>query len=175
MDISKIKPGDNLPEEINVVIEIPAHSSPVKYEVDKDSSSVFVDRFVNVPMYYPANYGFVPQTLSEDGDPIDVLVLTPVPVIVGCVIPCRPLDALDMSDESGRDLKLIAVPVAGMNSGYDDVQSVSQLAQNLLDQIVHFFEHYKKLEPGKWVKITGWTGKEKALFEILESVKRYPG
>lgn len=174
MDIAKLTAGDNPPEEINAVIEIPAHSPPVKYEMDKDSGSIRVDRFVNVPMHYPANYGFVPHTLSEDGDPIDVLVVTPTPVLNGCVVPCRPLDALDMSDESGRDLKIIAVPARRMNSGYDEVDSIDGLPRNLTDQIIHFFEHYKKLEPGKWVKVNGWLGKEAACSEILESIARCP-
>lgn len=173
MNIEKIPALDSTPDILNVVIEIPARADPIKYELDKDSSSVWVDRFMNVPMYYPANYGFVPQTLSEDGDPLDVLVITPLPLIVGCVIPSRPLGALDMSDESGRDVKLLAVPKKGMNSGYDHVDSVDQLEKNLIDQIVHFFEHYKKLEKNKWVKVEGWLDGDKMKQEIAESIKRY--
>ena len=172
MQLERLTPGDSVPDVLNVVIEIPAHAAPVKYEVDKKSGAVMVDRFINVPMYYPANYGFVPNTLSEDGDPLDVLVITPTPVAVGCVVPCRPIDALDMSDESGRDLKIVALPVRGMNGGYDDVETVEQLPGNLLDQMAHFFEHYKKLEPGKWVKIRGWLGADRTRAEILDSVRR---
>ena len=134
-----------------------------------------VDRFINVPMHYPANYGFVPNTLSEDGDPLDVLVITPTPLVVGCVVRCRPLAALDMSDESGRDLKIVAVPARGDNGGYDDVETVEQLPANLRDQIVHFFEHYKKLEPGKWVKVEGWLGAAEARREIMAGVRRHAG
>jgi len=173
--LDRLPPGDPVPDVLNVVIEIPAHAAPVKYEVDKKSGAVLVDRFINVPMYYPANYGFVPNTLSEDGDPLDVLVITPVPVAVGCVLPCRPIDALDMSDESGRDLKIVALPVRGMNGGYDEVETVAQLPANLVDQMVHFFEHYKKLEPGKWVKVEGWLGADKTRAEILDSVRRCTG
>ena len=173
MLIDRIPSGDKVPDILNAVIEIPAQSDPVKYEVEKDSGAVFVDRFMNVPMYYPCNYGFVPQTLSEDGDPLDILVVTPVPVMTGSVIPCRPLDALEMSDEAGRDLKLLAVPVPGMNGAYDDAQSAQDLPGNLLDQIIHFFEHYKALEPGKWVKVENWLGVEMAKQEIIDSVARY--
>ena len=175
MNVEKLTPGDNAPEEIIAIIEIPAHSAPVKYEVDKDSNSVFVDRFINVPMYYPVNYGFIPKTLSEDGDPVDVLVVTPTPLLTGSVIKCRPLDALDMSDESGRDLKLVAIPLKGMNSGYDDVESISDLPTNLVDQIIYFFEYYKKLEPKKWVEIIGWIGKDKARDEVRNCIARYSG
>ena len=173
MNIEKIPATDSTSDILNVVIEIPAHADPIKYELDKKSSSVWVDRFMNVPMYYPANYGFVPQTLSEDGDPLDVLVITPVPLLIGCVIPSRPLGALDMSDESGRDVKLLAVPKRGMNSGYDQVDSVDQLEKNLIDQIVHFFEHYKKLEKNKWVKVEGWLSSDQMKQEIEKSIKRY--
>ena len=175
MNLAELAPGDPLPEVLNVVVEIPAHAAPVKYEVDKKSGAVMVDRFINVPMHYPANYGFVPNTLSEDGDPLDVLVITPTPLVVGCVVRCRPLAALDMSDESGRDLKIVAVPARGDNGGYDDVETVEQLPANLRDQIVHFFEHYKKLEPGKWVKVEGWLGAAEARREIMAGVRRHAG
>ncbi len=173
MLIDKIPAGENVPDVLNAIIEIPARSDPVKYEIEKNSGAVFVDRFVNVPMYYPCNYGFVPQTLSEDGDPLDILVVTPVPVLTGSVIPCRPLDALEMSDEAGRDLKLLATPAPGMNGGYDDARSAAELPPDLLDQIVHFFEHYKALEPGKWVKVEGWLGAAAAKREIMNSVARF--
>ncbi len=173
MLIDKIPAGDNMPEVLNAIIEISAHSDPVKYEIEKDSGAVFVDRFINVPMYYPCNYGFIPETLSEDGDPLDVLVVTPVSVLTGSVVPCRPIDALEMSDEAGRDLKLMAVPAPGMNGGYDDAQSAADLPADLLDQIVHFFENYKALEPDKWVKVEDWIGAEAARREIIESIARY--
>ncbi len=175
MDIDKLSAGKNPPAEIVAIIEIPAHSEPVKYEVDKDTNSIFVDRFINAPVHYPANYGFIPKTLSEDGDPVDVLVITPTPLLTGSVIHCRPLDALDMKDESGRDLKLIAAPLKGMNSGYDDVESIDDLPANLTAQIVYFFEYYKKLEPEKWVEVVGWTGKDKACAEIRNCIARYSG
>lgn len=172
MLIENIPAGDNVPESLNAIIEIPACAEPVKYELEKDSGAVFVDRFINVPMHYPCNYGFIPHTLSEDGDPLDVLVVTPVPVLTGSVVPCRPLDALEMSDEAGRDLKLLAVPAPGMNGGYDDARSAQDLPSDLLDQIVHFFENYKALEPGKWVKVESWLGVEAALREVTEGVAR---
>lgn len=173
MLIDKIPAGDSVPEVLNAIIEISAHAAPVKYEIAKSSGAVFVDRFINVPMHYPCNYGFIPQTLSEDGDPLDVLVVTPVPVLTGSVVPCRPVDVLEMSDEAGRDLKLLAVPTSGMNGGYDDVESADDLPPGLLDQIVHFFENYKSLEPDKWVKVENWLGVEEARRQVLEGVKRF--
>lgn len=175
MDINKLTAGKNPPAKIIAVVEIPAYSEPIKYEVDKDTNSIFVDRFINAPVYYPANYGFIPKTLSEDGDPVDVLVITPTPLLTGSAIQCRPLDALDMKDESGRDLKLIAVPLKGMNSGYDNVESIDDLPADLTAQIVYFFEHYKKLEPGKWVEVIGWTGKDEAYAEVRSCIARYSG
>ena len=173
MLIDRISAGDRLPEVVNAIIEIPARFEPVKYEIEKNSGALVVDRFINVPMYYPCNYGFIPNTLSEDGDPLDILVITPVPLVPGAVIECRPVDALEMSDEAGRDLKLLAVPGAGMNSGYDEVESADDLPSDLLAQIVYFFEHYKALEPNKWVKVENWLGAEKARQEILDGVLRY--
>ena len=172
MLIENIPAGDAAPESLNAIIEIPACAEPVKYELEKDSGAVFVDRFINVPMHYPCNYGFIPHTLSEDGDPLDVLVVTPVPVLTGSVVPCRLLDALEMSDEAGRDLKLLAVPAPGMNGGYDGARSARDLPAGLLDQIVHFFENYKALEPDKWVKVEGWLGPETALREVTEGIAR---
>ncbi len=173
MLIDKISAGDSVPDTLNIIIEIPAHADPVKYEIEKDSGAAFVDRFMNVAMYYPCNYGFVPQTLSEDGDPLDALVITPVPVLTGAVVPCRVLDALEMSDEAGRDLKLVTVPAPGMNGGYDEAQSAADLPANLREQIVHFFENYKKLEPDKWVEVGSWLGPKEARREIMDSVARY--
>ncbi|MCC5792449.1 MAG: inorganic diphosphatase [Legionellaceae bacterium] len=173
MGLNQIKAGGKLPEEINVVIEIPMRGEPVKYEVDKESGSLFVDRFMATAMFYPANYGYVPQTLSEDGDPVDVLVVTPVPLISGAVIPCRPVGMLKMTDESGVDAKLIAVPLAKLSRLYDQVQSCHDLPSSLIHSIEHFFAHYKDLEEGKWVKIEGWDGPDAARREILASVERF--
>ena len=172
MQLDKISAGKDLPNEINVVIEIPAHSSPVKYEVDKDSSTLWVDRFMNVAMFYPCNYGFVPHTLSEDGDPVDVLVVTPVPVVSGSVIKCRPVGVLNMTDEAGPDAKIMAVPVTKLYAQYEDIQNVDDLPQVLLDQVKHFFEHYKALEKGKWVKVDGWADAAAAKQEITASYDR---
>ena len=165
--------GKNLPDEINVIIEIPAHADPVKYEVDKDSGAIFVDRFMATCMHYPCNYGYVPHTLSEDGDPVDVLVPTPFPLLAGSVIRCRPVGVLNMTDESGTDAKLIAVPVSKLTPIYDDVKDVDDVPALLKNQISHFFEHYKDLEKGKWVKIDGWADAAAAKQEITDSVTRY--
>lgn len=173
MSLNKVASGRDLPEEINVIIEIPAHAEPVKYEVDKDSGAIFVDRFMATCMHYPCNYGYVPHTLSEDGDPVDVLVPTPFPLMGGSVIRCRPVGVLKMTDESGTDAKLIAVPVSKLTPVYKDVHETKDLSELLLNQIEHFFEHYKDLEPGKWVKIDGWDNAEAAKKEITDSVARY--
>ena len=173
MSLNKVPAGNNLPEEINVIIEIPAHADPVKYEVDKDSGAIFVDRFMATCMHYPTNYGYVPHTLSEDGDPVDVLVPTPFPLLAGSVIKCRPVGVLNMTDESGTDAKILAVPVRKLTPIYQGVNEVSDMPELLLNQIQHFFEHYKDLESGKWVRIEGWKGAEEAKNEIVESVKRY--
>jgi inorganic pyrophosphatase len=173
MSLNKVPAGKNLPDEINVIIEIPAHSDPVKYEVDKESGAIFVDRFMATCMHYPCNYGYVPHTLSEDGDPVDVLVPTPFPLLGGSVIRCRPVGMLKMADESGQDAKLVAVPVDKLTPVYRDVKEATDLPQLLRDQIVHFFEHYKDLEPGKWVKVEGWADAAEARAEIESSVRRY--
>lgn len=173
MNFDKIKSGKDIPNEINVVIEIPAHGAPVKYEFDKDSGALVVDRFMNTAMFYPCNYGFVPHTLSEDGDPVDVLVVTPVPLVSGAVIACRPVGMLQMTDEAGEDAKVLAVPVSKLHTQYEGVQEPVDLPKELLSQIEHFFEHYKKLEPNKWVKIGSWVGSAEAKAEILASVQRY--
>ena len=161
MNIDKIAIGKNPPEDVNVIIEIPAGSSPVKYEVDKDSGALLVDRFIHTPMHYPVNYGFVPHTLSDDGDPIDACVLTPMPIVHGCVIAARPIGVLMMEDESGVDEKLLCVPVDKLHY-YKDVKTVTDLQPIILEQIGHFFEHYKDLEKSKWVKAR-LEGVEKAL------------
>ncbi|BBM02110.1 inorganic diphosphatase [Microbulbifer sp. GL-2] len=173
MSFDKIPAGKDLPSDINVIIEIPANSDPIKYEVDKDSDSVFVDRFVATPMFYPANYGYVPQTLSEDGDPLDVLVVAPYPVMVGAVIRSRVIGVLKMTDESGVDAKLLAVPHTKLTKLYDHVQEISDLPELLLKQIEHYFENYKALEAGKWVKVEGWADAEEARKEVLSSRERY--
>ncbi len=173
MSLDSITPGKAVPDDINVIIEIPAHADPVKYEVDKDSGVMAVDRFMATAMHYPCNYGYIPNTLCEDGDPADVLVITPHPVITGSVIRCRPLGVLAMTDESGGDAKILAVPVSKLTTMYDNIKSIDDLPQVTLDQIAHFFEHYKDLEKGKWVKIDGWHGVEAARQEILAAVERY--
>ncbi|MCP4979574.1 MAG: inorganic diphosphatase [Gammaproteobacteria bacterium] len=173
MILDRVSSGKNVPNDVNVIIEIPSHSDPVKYEVDKETGAMFVDRFMGTAMHYPCNYGYVPQTLSEDGDPVDVLVVTPIPVISGSVICVRPLGMLCMTDEAGRDSKIIAVPVDKLSSLYSDMNNVRDLPRSLLDSIAHFFDHYKDLEPGKWVKIDGWVDAEEAKQEILDSIERY--
>ena len=173
MSLNTVKSGNNLPDEVNVIIEIPAHSDPVKYEVDKESGAIFVDRFMSTCMHYPCNYGYIPHTLSEDGDPVDVLVPTPFPIIPGSVISCRPIGVLKMTDESGPDAKILAVPVDKLCYDYRGVEDYHQIPQMLRDQITHFFEHYKDLEKTKWVKIEGWEDVSSAKQEIMESIGRY--
>ena len=173
MNLDRVGPGREIPNEINVVIEIPAHSDPVKYEVDKESGAMFVDRFMSTAMHYPCNYGYVPHTLSNDGDPVDVLVVTPVPLISGSVIQCRPVGVLTMTDESGDDAKVLAVPISKLCSSYSRMDSIDDMPPLLLEQIAHFFEHYKDLEEGKWVRVEGWSGVEAAHKEILDSIKMY--
>jgi len=172
MDINKIAIGNNPPEDINVIIEIPQNASPVKYEIDKESGAIFVDRFVHTPMFYPINYGFTPHTLSEDGDPVDVMVLTPFPVVVGSVIRARPIGVLLMEDESGKDEKILAVPHSKLHPFYDAVKNHTDLPDIQLRQIEHFFTHYKDLEKGKWVKVTGWAGAADAARIIQEGIDR---
>ncbi|MDN3653782.1 inorganic diphosphatase [Thalassotalea ponticola] len=173
MSLNNVPAGKNLPEEINVIIEIPAHADPVKYEVDKDSGAIFVDRFMSTCMHYPTNYGYVPHTLSEDGDPVDVLVPTPFPLMPGAVIRCRPIGVLKMTDESGEDAKVLAVPVDKLSTIYRGINEASEMPELLLNQISHFFERYKDLEPNKWVKIEGWDNAQAAKDEITASVTRY--
>ena len=171
--LSNIKVGKDAPNDINVVIEIPAHNEPVKYEFDKDANMLIVDRFMSTTMQYPCNYGFVPNTLSEDGDPVDVLVVAPVALRPGVIINCRPVGVLKMTDESGIDAKIIAVPTSKLTKIYDDVQEIADLPKLLLDQIKHFFEHYKDLEPNKWVKVDGFEGSKAAKADIQASIERY--
>lgn len=173
MSYDNISPGKNSPEDINVIIEIPANDVPVKYEIDKDSGALFVDRFMGTAMHYPCNYGYVPQTLSDDGDPVDVLVISPFPLLAGSVINCRPVGMLKMTDESGEDAKILAVPVDKLTPLYKDIKTHEDVSPVLTAQIVHFFEHYKDLEKGKWVKIDGWVGPEEAKQEVVSSIERY--
>ena len=173
MNLEKLSAGSNLPEEFNVIIEIPANSTPVKYEMDKASGALFVDRFVGTGMSYPANYGFIPHTLSEDGDPADVIVITPFPVAHGAVVKCRAIGVLRMEDESGIDAKILALPIKKACEMYAHINTIDEVAPLAIAQIKYFFEHYKGLEKGKWVKITGWEGAEAAKKEITDSVTRY--
>jgi inorganic pyrophosphatase len=173
MDVSKIPPGRNPPIEINVLIEIPQGGVPVKYELDKISGALFVNRFLHTAMYYPANYGFIPNTLSEDGDPCDALVLSQVPVTPGAVIRCRPIGALLMEDEHGLDEKILAVPVDDLNPYYDVVESYTDLPPIMRNQIEHFFRHYKDLEKDKWVKGLQWVARDEAYDLIRRAISRF--
>ncbi len=175
MSLNAVPAGKKLPDEVNVIIEIPAHADPVKYEVDKDTGAIFVDRFMATCMHYPTNYGYVPNTLSEDGDPLDVLVVTPYPVVPGSVIRARPIGILNMSDEAGKDAKLLAVPHDKLSALYKDVKEPSDLPELLIQQIEHFFENYKDLEKGKWVKVDGWAGSKEALAEVEKAAAAYKG
>lgn len=175
MGLMNITSGKKIPDEINVIIEIPMNGAPVKYEVNKETGALFVDRFMSTAMFYPVNYGYVPQTLSEDGDPVDVLVVTPVPLISGSVIPCRPVGMLRMTDESGIDAKILAVPITKLCKMYKSVETYKDIEEHLLLSLEHFFRHYKDLEEGKWVKVEGWEGPEAAKKEIMSSIERYQG
>ncbi|KGQ70428.1 inorganic pyrophosphatase [Chelonobacter oris] len=172
MGLEKVPAGKALPDDIYVVIEIPANADPIKYEVDKESGAVFVDRFMATAMFYPANYGYINNTLSLDGDPVDVLVPTPYPLIPGSVIRCRPVGVLKMTDEAGSDAKLIAVPHSKLSKEYDHIKDINDVPALLKAQIQHFFENYKALEAGKWVKVDGWEGVEAAREEIKTSFER---
>jgi inorganic pyrophosphatase len=172
MDITKISAGRNPPLDLNAVIEIPVGGAPVKYELDKASGAMFVDRFLHTAMYYPGNYGFIPQTLSQDGDPCDVLVLAPVAVASGAVIRCRPVGALLMEDQAGLDEKVIAVPVDALHPFYAGVSSYLDLPEIMREQIAHFFHHYKDLEPGKWTRIGQWVDVEAAKQLIMDAIDR---
>ena len=173
MSFDKIPAGKDLPNDIYVAIEIPANSTPIKYEIDKDADALFVDRFMATPMFYPANYGFIPQTLGDDGDPLDVLVVTPYPVVPGSVIRARPVGVLNMSDEAGQDAKVIAVPHDKLTVLYKNVKEYTDLPELLLKQIQHFFENYKDLEPGKWVKVDSWEGADAARAAITKAAAAY--
>lgn len=173
MGLDRVSAGKDLPNDFNVIIEIPMNADPVKYEVDKETGAVFVDRFMSTAMHYPCNYGYIPHTLSDDGDPADVLVLCPFPLITGVVVRCRPLGMLKMEDEAGGDAKILAVPIDKLSSTYRTMQSIRDLPDITTRQIEHFFAHYKDLEPGKWVRMIGWVGPEEAKAEIIQSAARY--
>ncbi len=171
MNIDNIAAGKDVPNDINVIIEIPANADPIKYEIDKDSGAVLVDRFMGTCMFYPVNYGFMPHTIAGDGDPVDVLVVTPHPLAVGSVIRARPVGVLKMEDDGGVDAKVLAVPVSKLTPLYDNINDISDVDELLKAQIVHFFENYKDLEKGKWVKIQGWEDAASARAEILAGIE----
>ena len=173
MNLDRVDSGRNPPEEFNVIIEIPMNADPVKYEVNKETGALFVDRFMLTAMHYPCNYGYIPHTIADDGDPVDVLVVTPFAVTTGAVIRCRPVGVLKMIDEAGGDAKLLAVPIDKILPIYRHWQRPADLQPERLLQIQHFFEHYKDLEPGKWVKVEGWGGPEEAMAEIVAGIERY--
>ena len=173
MNLDRVTSGRDLANDFNVIIEIPMNADPIKYEIDKATGALFVDRFVSTAMHYPCNYGYIPNTLSGDGDPVDVLVLTPFALMPGVVVRCRPIGLLKMSDEAGEDTKLLAVPIDKLTPLYRHIQTGRDLPEQTLSQISHFFAHYKDLEPGKWVKVEGWGSPEEAKKEIADGVKRF--
>jgi inorganic pyrophosphatase len=173
MSLNNVNAGRDVPNDFNVVIEIPMNGDPVKYEVDKESGAIFVDRFMGTAMHYPCNYGYIPNTIADDGDPCDVLVITPFALIPGVVVRCRALGVLKMTDEAGGDSKILAVPVEKILPIYSHLQKVEDVQELTLRQIQHFFEHYKDLEKGKWVKVEGWEGPDAAKEEILAGVKNH--
>ena len=172
MNIDAIAIGDNPPEEVNVIVEVPVGGEPIKYELDKDAGTLVVDRFLYTPMRYPGNYGFIPHTLSEDGDPVDVLIVSQRTLVPGAVIACRPIGVMNMKDEAGGDEKIVAVPVSRITQRYDKIVDISDLPEIQVKQIEHFFTHYKDLESGKWAKPLGWGGHGMAHRLILESIER---
>ena len=173
MSLNNVNAGRDVPNDFNVVIEIPMNADPIKYEVDKESGAIFVDRFMGTAMHYPCNYGYIPNTIADDGDPCDVLVITPFALIPGVVVRCRALGVLKMTDEAGGDSKILAVPVEKILPVYSHLQKVEDVQELTLRQIQHFFEHYKDLEKGKWVKVEGWEGPDAAKAEILAGVKNH--
>ena len=173
MNLDRVDSGRDVPNDFNVIIEIPMNADPIKYEVDKATGALFVDRFMMTSMHYPCNYGYVPHTISDDGDPVDVLVITPFPVAVGAVIRCRPIGVLMMDDEAGGDAKLLAVPIDKVLPYYRHWQRPEDMQPERIAQIQHFFEHYKDLEKGKWVKVRGWEGPDAAREEIMRGIQTY--
>jgi inorganic pyrophosphatase len=173
MSINEVSAGKLVPDEFNVIIEIPMNADPIKYEVDKKSGALFVDRFMMTAMHYPANYGYVPRTISADNDPVDVLVHTPFPLLPGVVVRCRAIGMLSMEDEAGGDAKLLAVPTDQICPLFAHWRSIADVPEIRLKQIQHFFEHYKDLESGKWVKVIGWLGIAEAHAEIMQGIHRF--
>lgn len=173
MNLEHVDSGKSIPDDFNVIIEIPMNSDPIKYEVDKKTGALFVDRFMLTAMHYPCNYGYIPKTLADDGDPVDVLVITPFPVTTGAVIRCRALGILKMQDEAGGDAKLVAVPTDKVLPIYKHWRQIEDIAPERIAQIQHFFEHYKDLEVGKWVKVLGWGGPDDAAKEIIDGIEAY--
>ena len=173
MGLDLVPTGSDVPNVINVIIEIPKDAEPVKYEVDKASGAIFVDRVLSTPMRYPCNYGYVPHTLGGDRDPLDALVILPLPLVPGAVIRCRPVGMLRMTDEAGSDEKLVVVPIPKVFAGYDHIHDIKQVSAHWLERIGHFFEHYKDLEKGKWVKVEGWEGADAARAAITKAVAAY--
>ena len=173
MGLDLVQAGRDVPNDINVIIEIPKDAEPVKYEVDKASGAIFVDRILSTPMRYPCNYGYVPGTLGDDGDPLDALVILPLPLVPGAVIRCRPVGMLQMTDEAGGDEKLVVVPTPKIFAGYEHINDIGQVSGHWLERIGHFFEHYKDLEKGKWVKLGGWSDAEAARQAILAGIERH--
>ena len=173
MSYENIPAGKNIPNDVYAIIEIPMNHDPIKYEIDKASDALFVDRFMATPMFYPANYGYIPHTLSEDNDPLDILVVTPYPVQAGSVIRCRPVGVLNMEDDGGLDAKLIAVPHDKLSKSYTHIQNYTDLPELLIKQVEHFFENYKDLEEGKWVKLSGWQDADAARAEVEKAVAAY--
>jgi len=173
MNLDRVTSGKNPPDDFNTIIEIPLRGEPVKYEVDKESGAMFVDRFLNTAMHYPCNYGYIPHTLAGDGDPVDVLLVTGIPLIVGSVVRCRAVGMLKMTDESGEDAKVLAVPVDKLSKMFHQIQSPADFPEEQLNRISHFFQHYKDLEEGKWVKVEGWAGVDAAHKEIEDGIRNY--
>jgi inorganic pyrophosphatase len=173
MSLNNVNAGRDVPNDFNVVIEIPMNGDPIKYEVDKESGAIFVDRFMGTAMHYPCNYGYIPNTIADDGDPCDVLVMTPFPLLPGVVVRCRVLGVLKMTDEAGGDAKILAAPIEKLLPLYSNLQTHEDVPELTRRQIQHFFEHYKDLEKGKWVKVEGWAGPDAAKEEILNGVKAF--
>src|SRR5262245_14803484 len=175
MNLDRVPSGRDVPNDVNVIVEIPMNAPPIKYEVNKETGAMFVDRFMWTAMHYPCNYGYIPRTLAGDGDPVDVLVLSPVPLITGVVVRCRPIGMLKMEDDAGDDTKLLAVPVDKLTPLYHSIQNTRDLPDATTAQTTHFFQHYKDLDPCKWVKVIGWLCPEEAKQEILHGVRRFKG
>lgn len=173
MGLERVPSGRDLPDDFNVIIEISMHGEPIKYEVDKESGAIFVDRFMSTAMHYPCNYGYIPHTIAGDGDPADVLVVSPFALPLGTVVRCRPVGMLSMTDEAGDDAKILAVPVDKLTTMYRSIETYRDLPEIVIEQIAHFFAHYKDLEAGKFVNIRGWSGPNEAKAEIMASVARY--